>query len=84
MREFSFINMASMLAENRFAGINKLSGNENAGAPWCRPSQMRSYVWSSAFRRSNAAAHPNPLKVELRMRPCQDALSRDFCGRFLF
>ena len=39
---------------------------EAVGASDAAPMQTCYFVWSSAFRRPNAVAHPNRLKAELR------------------
>jgi hypothetical protein len=39
------------------------------------PTQTCNFVWSSAFRRPNAVAHPNRLKAELRTRAASKGAS---------
>jgi hypothetical protein len=45
----------------------------NAMRPGTDLAQTCDFVWSSAFRRPNAIAHPNRLKAELQTGDCLDA-----------
>jgi len=68
---------------SRQSGRSKRHDRATGASVHCPPPQTRNFVWSSAFRRQEAMAHPNRLKAELRTggsaRMCPRATA--FCPR---